>query len=245
MRAAAIAFVLTACGQPAHAADAGPGAPDADLAAPDAAPLPPSDPFDGSALDPRWTVLDPSKVTATVGGGQLVLTPAANALWFDAGVGGLAYQLVAGDFTATTTVHVHKASDTSMPPDQAIELGGVMARAPTAAENYVLVVVGFAEMGHLAAEHKTTTDGTSTWDETPFAAEADLRLCRHGQTITVYRRALGASAWTQDFQIARPDFPATLQVGPTAYDGEGAPDVAAAFDAFTFAPLPASGDCTT
>src|SRR5438445_8745903 len=142
MRAAILLMIVCACGSSPSAPDASPGAPDANPAAPDApaAQLPASDPFDGAALDPSWTILDPSKVTATVGGGQLTLTPAPNALWYNAGVGGLAYKLVTGDFTATTTVHVHKTGSAA-PPDQMIELGGVMARAPGATENYVLIVV--------------------------------------------------------------------------------------------------------
>jgi hypothetical protein len=205
--------------------------------------LPASDTFRGTTLDPSWTILDPSKVTATVNNG-LVLVPAANALWFDAGVGGLVYKLVTGDFTATATVHARKASNAAMPPDQAIELGGVMARDPNgSAESYVFVVIGFGEQNQLAVEHKSTANSTSTFAEMAFAPDAELRLCRQGATFSLYVRAVGAATWTPDFSIARADLPATLQVGPNAYDGEAAPDVAISFDGFTFAAV-VGGDCT-
>lgn len=244
-----IVVVIAACGSSPQTPDAPPGTADArktadaNPLAPDAAPLPASDTFDGTSLDPSWTVLDPSKVTVAVGGGQLTLTPAANALWYNAGTGGLVYKLVDGDFTATATVHAHKASNPSAPPDQMIELGGVMARAPGSTQDYVFVVVGFGEQGHTAVEHKTTANNASTFAEVPFAADAELRLCRVGTTITLYRRAVGALTWTQDFSIDRPDLPATLQVGPNAYDGDAAPDVAVSFDDFVFAS--AAGGCTS
>lgn len=206
--------------------------------------IPTSDDFNGTTLDPSWTVLDPARVDVAVAGGALRLTPRPNALWFDAGEGGLVYKRVTGDFTATATVHARKASDAMMPPAQSIELGGVMARDPNGPpENYVFVVIGFGEQGHLAVEHKTTANSASTFAEVPFGADAELRLCRQGARFTLYRRTLGATTWTEDFTIARTELPATLQVGANAYDGDAAPDVTIAFDVFTFAALGAGG-CT-
>jgi len=136
-------------------------------------------------------------------------------------------------------VHVHKHT-TAGPPDQPIELGGLMARAQGgASENYALIVVGFGEQGHLAVEHKSTTDSTSVFDESPYTADAELRLCRNGATIEVGYRAIGAQTWTDFMTWSRPDFPNTLEVGMIAYDGESNPDVAASFDQFTYA----SGGC--
>ena len=40
-------------------------------------------------------------------------------------------------------------------------------------------------MGHLAVEHKTTTNGESDFGEMPWpSGDAELRLCRVGGTFT-------------------------------------------------------------
>lgn len=118
-----------------------------------------------------------------------------------------------------------------------------MARAPgTASENYVLLVIGYGEMNGLAVEHKSTTNSVSVFAEVPFAPDAELRLCRKGAVFTLYRRAPGAATWTQDHQVTRADLPATLQVGPNAYDMQATPDVTISFDQFTFGPV-TGGNC--
>ena len=225
----------------AMAADA-PTAIDAPGDAP-ASTLPASDDFAGAALDPSWTVLEANRVTVAVTGGALRLTPAPNALWYNASRGGLVYKMVTGDFIATATVHARKTSNAAMPPSLPIELGGVMARAPgTASENYVFIVIGYGEQNGLAVEHKSTTNSASTFAEIPFGPDAELRLCRKGAVFTLYRRTPGAATWTQDYQVTRTDLPAALQVGPNAYDMQATPDVTMSFDQFTFAPV-VGGNC--
>ena len=144
-----------------------------------------------------------------------------------------------GDFKVTATVHARKVSDTSATPDQYADVGGIMARNPTVTsmmENYVLTVVGFAEMGHLAIEHKSTTNGNSDFNEMPWPnGDAELRLCRVGATFTGYVRNPGDTTWGTPFiTFNRADLPATLQVGPCAYNDASAPDFVSIFDSFTF-----------
>lgn len=205
--------------------------------------LPASDDFEAAALDPSWTVLDASRVSVAVSGGALRLTPAANALWYNASRGGLVFKSVTGDFIATATVHARRASNAGMPPGQPIELGGLMARAPGAGpENYVFIVIGNGEQGVLAVEHKSTTNSASVYAAVPFAPDAELRLCRQGAVFTMYRRMPGAATWTLDYQVTRADLPATLQVGPNAYTNQASPDVTISFDQLAFEPL--TGTCS-
>ena len=118
-----------------------------------------------------------------------------------------------------------------------------MARNPTGtSENYVLGVVGYAEMNQLAVEHKTTTNSVSDYGESPFGADAELRLCRTGSIFAVYYRRPGDSTWTLSFAPNRPDLPATLQVGPVAYTGAASPDFVTIFDRIAFEPV--GGGCT-
>lgn len=119
-----------------------------------------------------------------------------------------------------------------------------MARNPSgSSENYVLGVVGYAEMNQLAVEHKSTTNGRSVYGEVAFDPEAEFRMCRVGATFTVYYRAPGGMSWGPAFApFERPDLPATVQVGAIAYTGAAAPDFVAIFDDFKFEPLGAG--CT-
>jgi hypothetical protein len=159
-------------------------------------------------------------------------------LWYQSNTGVLVYQPVTGDFKATTRVHVSKSSNTSMPPDQAIHLAGLMARSPSASnQSYVLGVIGFAEMGHLAVEYKETTNGNSVFGESPWPADAELRLCRVGSKFTVYHRTPETGTWNMTYQTTRTDLPATLQVGPNLYAASTDSDLIGSFDYFNFAPV--------
>jgi hypothetical protein len=188
-------------------------------------------------------VFNPSHVAVSVANGMLSLRAVGDSLWLNNNEGVLVYKMVNGDFKATTTVHVSKASDPSMPPDQAIHLGGIMTRNPAGPpENFVLLVIGFAEMGHLAVENKTTTNGSSQFGETPWTADAELRLCRVGASITLLYRTPGTTTWTTDLQLTRSDLPATLQIGPNLYAHSTSSDLIASFDRFAIDPV--GGGCT-
>ena len=249
MRAMVVVLAASACssssgGKQADASVAidASGSPDGSIDGP-ASTLPASDDFEGGALDPSWTVLEATRVTVAVNGGALRLTPAPNALWYNASRGGLVYKSVTGDFIATATVHARKTSNASMPPSLPVELGGVMARAPgTGAENYVFIVVGYGTQNTVAVEHKSTTNSASMYAEVPFGADAELRICRKGAVFTLYRRAPGAGTWMQANQVTRADLPATLQVGPNAYNMQATPDLTVSFDQFTFAAV-VGGNC--
>jgi hypothetical protein len=206
-----------------------------------------SDEFSGTALDPSWTIVNGAAASVSVHDGALHVVATGSSLWFNDALGVLIYKLVPGDFKATVTAHARKASNPSLPPDQSVELGGIMARNPvTSPENWIFAVVGFAEQGHLAVEHKDTVNSISTFNESPFPADADLRLCRQGTTVALYKRQVGTSSWgTPDYQSTRADLPQTLQVGPNMYAYETAPDLDVSFDRITFAPVSSLADCVT
>ena len=201
--------------------------------------LPASDTFDGTILDASWTVFRPDLAEIAVADGSLSIAPRSGALWYQSSQADLVYKLVTGNFKATTTVHARKASNRDMTPTQFADVGGIMARNPSgSSENYILGVVGFAEMNQLAVEHKSTTNGKSVYGEVAFAPDAEFRMCRVGSTFTIYYRAPGATSWGPAFApFERPDLPATVQVGAIAYTGVATPDFVAIFDNFTFEPL--------
>jgi hypothetical protein len=197
--------------------------------------LPAGDEFDGATLGPTWDILDATRADIAVANGSLTIAPHGNALWFNAGTGPLVYKLATGDFKVTSTVHARKTSDATQPPDRPIEVGGLMLRNPAAPpENYVFLDIGFAEQQRLGVEHKSTRDSASTFDETPSSADADLRLCRTGSTISAWRRDPASSSWQLELTVDRPDLPATVQVGLDASTGQATPDVTIHFDNVSF-----------
>jgi hypothetical protein len=205
-----------------------------------------SDNFAGSSLDPAWSVVNPQDVSLSVASGSLTMQLTHGVLWFNASRGVLVYKLVTGDFAATTTAHARKASAPAQPPDSAIHLGGLMARGPASdsgSENYLFAVVGFGDQGHLTVETKTTVNGSSQYDGPVWpSADAELRLCRVGRQFSLYKRSVGATAWTPAAAYDRPDLPATLQVGPNLYAPDG--DLRVTVDGFRFAPVASAADCT-
>ncbi|HYQ04789.1 MAG TPA: hypothetical protein VER96_39210 [Polyangiaceae bacterium] len=201
--------------------------------------VPTSDPFDGTTLNSSWTVFRPDLADITIADGSLSIVPHSGALWYQASQADLAYKLVTGDFKATSTVHARKASNRMQTPAQFADVGGIMARNPSgSSENYILGVVGYAEMNQLAVEHKSTTNGKSVYGEVAFTPDAEFRMCREGSKFTIYYRHPGDTTWGPAFDpFVRPDLPATVQVGAIAYTGANAPDFVAIFDNFTFEPL--------
>jgi hypothetical protein len=206
--------------------------------------VPASDTFDGTALNSSWTVFRPDLADITVADGSLSIVPHSGALWYQASQADLVYKLVTGNFKATTTVHARKASNRMQTPMQFADVGGIMARNPSgSSENYILGVVGYAEMNQLAVEHKSTTNSKSVYGEVAFTPDAEFRMCRQGSTFTIYYRHIGDTTWGPAFApFERPDLPATVQVGAIAYTGASAPDFVAIFDNFTFEPVGAG--CT-
>lgn len=206
-----------------------------------------SDSFDGSMLSSDWLVYRPEVLAINVSGGALSLHLTQQALWYNASRGPLVYKFVTGNFKVTSRVRVRKASNPAANPSNPVHLAGLMARNPQgemagANENYVFVVAGFDE-NDLSVETKSTVDSVSAYEGPTWpSADAELRLCRIGNSFHLYKRMIGAATFTLAKTYDRPDLPAKLQVGANIYSAS-APDLAASFDEVTFAEAASEADC--
>jgi hypothetical protein len=227
-----------------------------------------SDDFAGTTLDPCWTTLNGTAaaplIDVSVSGGALHLAARnnQNGVWYQGSTKSLVYRTVSATrFKVTTTAHPRKLSNPSVPPTIALHVGGVMVRSPASrggnTENYLFVMVGSNEQARPGVEVKSTTNGMSQFDEPVWATPdvAELRICRLGVELYVYKRAPGGTwALADPFRratadvVARPDLPETLQVGLALnFSGPGA-DLTVAFDGITVTLLPATAtvaDCTS
>jgi hypothetical protein len=268
MAALALATACAACGGSSNnridaspgdarpATDAAPGAPDAAPGAPDARPptgpdaSPPngeSDEFNGASLDESWNLTRPELLDISVSGGELHLVANQYSVWFDYEAGAALWKGVAGDFKATTSVKARKDSDPSQPVGRRFQFGGLIAYNPQSTDqhNYVFVVVGDRD-GYLSVETKSTRNNDSdvSGPEWP-SSDAELRLCRVGSRFTLYKRAIGATSWTEAVSYDRPDLPGTLNVGPFAYafTRDPEPDLRASFAFVNIEQVSSAADC--
>lgn len=194
-----------------------------------------------------WQVINPQDVDIRTENGALIMTLTHRALWFMQQRGVLLYKPVSGDFRITADIHTAKSSDTSQPPGGkgSVQLGGVMARSDAGAqENYVFIVVGDDGDG-LSVETKNTVNGLSKFDGPAWgSADAQLRLCRSGITLTAYtRHASTDEPWQQAASFDRPDLPADLQVGLNIYT-DAAPDLQVRYESIKIEMISSAQDCT-
>lgn len=206
--------------------------------------LPFVEPFDGDALAPGWSVLNPTLATLSVAGGALHVSPNQGGLgtiWFEDAEGALVYRTVTGDFTALVRAHARAAGSGSEPPPVSYRLGGLLARAPgssSGARDSVHVALGAGVPANpVCAEDKTTDDSVSDFLLHPIASpDGDLRLRRRGASFELAYRALGAPTWSVLRTHVRPDMPATLEIGLMAYSAPSPPALELHFDRFELGP---------
>src|SRR6266498_1097784 len=194
-----------------------------------------------------WSVFNAQAVDIRTENGSLILTLKYRMLWFMNQRGVLVYQPVSGNFAITADVHATKSSDRTQPPggDGTVQLGGLMARNGNGGqENYVFIVVGDDGDG-LSIETKNTTQGLSkfngpAWD----SADAELRLCRVGQTFNLYQRHVNTrETWVLATAYDRPDLPNDLQVGVNIYT-DGTPDLQIRYDNIKIESVTSLDECT-
>lgn len=193
--------------------------------------------------------------------GWLTMEPYTSA-WFGDYRGVLMFKLITGDFVVSTNVATTGRSGSGA-PSQLYSLAGIMVRAPKARsaaawqpgeENYIFLAHGSADQpGQYQTEVKTTTSSVSNLEiDAAEAGSAELRTARIGSAIIVMIRHPGQE-WRIHRRYSRPDLPAALQVGMTAYTDwshvetrtpaqhntvqilDGTPDLRAQFDYFRFA----------
>lgn len=201
-----------------------------------------SDTFAGETLGDKWNLYRPEAVSLVVENDQLVLTAVEESVWYHGDRAFMAYQEVTGDVSLTTPAYARRASDSSQPPDQEYQYGGLMLRDPASEqgeENYVFVVVGVRKPdGLLNVEYKTTQDGKSKVKFVDWSSgDAELRIDRAGSEVTVSARELGEESWQVLTTYQRPDLPDTLQAGIITYaysEGKGIYDLQMAFDGIDY-----------
>lgn len=198
------------------------------------------DEFDGGLDD--WEIVNPNRAEVRVASGSLVIEPHANSLWFNESAGVLVAKRIAGDFVVTAPAHARSLADPDAPPLVPYRLGGLMARDPgRATEDYVFIVVG-ADADDVSIETKSTLGSMSAFQGPTWpSGDAELRICRDGDRFAMLVREIGASGWTQQSAVTRPDLPETLQVGFLAYANADPADLRMTFDAVHFTAF--SGDC--
>ncbi len=235
---AVLAVALVGCGGTAAVGSPSASVPARSQAAISATPAPtgseaPSDEPSPTPLPgyEDWGTVTPWAVELSLDNdGALRMGLLTRALWFNDERGALLYREVTGDFVATATVRTGRRSEPGSPlPENGVtQFGGVMARgAESASENYVFIVVGNSINGP-TAETKSTLNSRSEWDGPAWTgSDAELRLCRTGETFRMYKRLADAGEdepWVLAAEIDRPDLPAELQVGANIYS-DGEPDL--------------------
>jgi hypothetical protein len=202
----------------------------------DIAPL--STRFDSPAALNGWRQLEtpgfPTKWRAPrVENGRLVLEPHSSG-WFEDMMGGHLYRQIDGNFIVTARLRVDGTR--AQLPQTLFTLAGLFIRAPreglTAAtwqpgrENWMFFALGSAfPAGSPQFEIKTTYNSLSTLkiaDAAPVYAggrtrDVDLRVARQGELFSLLYRVEGQAEFTLHEQFIRPDLPARLNVGLTAY----------------------------
>lgn len=239
-------ILLAACGAPASIQSA-------PTATQTPAPVPTPIPTETAVTTPTaipgfedWSVVNPQAVDIQMDSGSLVLTLKHRALWFMTQRGVLFAKPVDGDFKITADVYTAKSSDPARRPggNGSVQLGGLMARNGNGGrENYVFIVVGDDGNG-LSVETKNTLNSESTYEGPSWSAvEAELRLCRVGQTFNLYKRHIGANEpWQLAAAFERPDLPETLQVGVNIYT-DNEPDLQIRYENLTIQPISSAADC--
>lgn len=168
----------------------------------------------------------------TVENGALVLRPTSSG-WFEDMQAGHLYREVEGNFIVTARLKVQGTK--AALPQRSFSLAGLFVRVPrpglTAAnwapgkENWMFFSLGTAfPAGTPQFEVKTTHNSLSTLfisdasnAYTPQAKWVDLRIARQGELFSLLQRVEGAQEFTLVEQFIRPDLPAKLNVGLTAY----------------------------
>jgi hypothetical protein len=157
--------------------------------------------------------------------GQLVLRPKSSG-WFEDNTAGHLYREVTGDFIVTTKLKV--AGTQSPVPQRSFSLAGLLIREPRRltkttwtpkGENWLFFSLGTAfPAGQPQFEIKSTYNSLSTLKISEAKPGwTKLRIARSGELFTLLYQQEGSNEWRVLDQFIRPDLPATLNVGLTAY----------------------------
>ncbi len=165
--------------------------------------------------------------------GRLVLEPTSSG-WFEDMQAGHLYRTIEGNFVVTAKLRVEGTR--AQLPQTLFSLAGIFLRVPreglTAAnwqpgrENWMFFSLGTAlPAGTPQFEIKTTYNSLSTLKISSAARvyaggqtrDVELRIARQGELFSLLYRIDGQAEFTLLDQFIRPDLPARLNVGVTAY----------------------------
>jgi hypothetical protein len=178
--------------------------------------------------------------------GTVTVTLKNRLLWFRASKGFLMSREAKGDVRITAHVTATATSDPGQAPggDGSVQLGGLMLRNPTSPpENYVHIVIGDDGDG-LSVETKSTTNSESQFAGPAWGDnEGDLRICRVGGNVSLYKRLTSDDPWATATSYARADLPETLEAGIDVYTND-VPDITVTVFDFAIEPVTSAADCT-
>jgi hypothetical protein len=201
------------------------------------------DVFDGSTLDAKWNVVEPTPGTNTISvhDGELDYQISAGgsngSFHFDDNNGSRIDQEIAGtSWDARMRASVRNTADDGVPPSSGYRLAGLQVADPNSF-NYVHVMSGTFNGTPSRIEWKSTDDSDSAF-ASPLEApdvglDLDFRIVRNGQLFTLYIRdsALAANLlddndWLEVQAIDRedPNTPSRALNGGTLGNAVALPD---------------------
>lgn len=213
------------------------------------------DEFDDPSTLSCWTELDalqgdPAQYTlldvATTHPGVLTIEPTHTQGWFEDGDAPFLFKELTGDFVVETHVTALSRNDLTSPPTQEYNSAGLLVRngaATSGDEDWLMYNIGY-QATFVGTEGKTTEDSQSVLTLLPGHHAGRLRICRVGSDFHMYRWLDDETGWTLEHSYARPDLPATLQVGLVANGYQPPPDLHARFDYARFGTVSSQSDCT-
>lgn len=196
-----------------------------------------SDELDGTALSGDWLPYRPDLWTTSVSNGALHIATTEGGpsnTWFADGTGPAMHKLVTGDFVATARVRSYDTTQPTAAPPLSYNMAGLNLLDPAAVPGlrnwlHVAVGTGTAQVP-VCVEDKNTIDSGSSLVLHPIAEpRGEVRITRSGAWVHLSYRAPGGT-WTLLRSHHRPDLPASVLVGPTAFSWTLPPRVGAAFD---------------
>lgn len=216
-----------------------------------------SDEFEVQNLE-SWNIYNnesTSRINPTqieIDNGKLQLTPNSQTLWFNSiKTGAMVSKMITGNFVATTSIQVRRRTNNNLPPNQTVELAGLMVRnRETPEENYLFIVLGYDE-NDLSVEVKTTSNNISAYIGPSLSnSDGELRICRIGQNFYLYLKTVDGNWVVQNHPTTnnpvfiRSDLPSSVEVGPNIYANQGTPDVTSSFEYVRFFRPKGLEDCT-
>jgi hypothetical protein len=173
-----------------------------------------------------WPADQLANVSVESAEGRLVMSPHPSS-WYQDYKAALAFKALTGNFVATVDVQVHNAAGNGV-TSNTYSFGGLLVRAPrpgvtapnnwqAGQEDWIVQAVGTAGTpGSADYEFKSTDDSVTQPNFPPGSDRAVVQIARIGNVFVLLSQPNGG-AWSVVARYSRPDMPATLQVGLTAY----------------------------